>query len=204
MGATKRVAEICICCKKELQGGNTKFIITRFGNVLGSNGSVIPLFKRQIETGGPITVTHKDVIRYFMTIPEASQLVLEAASMGLGGEIFVFDMGKPIRIYDLALNMIALSGLKYPEDIDISITGLRPGEKIFEELLADGEKTKPTYHEKIMIAKCKTENIIDLERKIKELCALGPSTQNIEIVSKIKDLVPEYIPNNSMYDALNL
>jgi FlaA1/EpsC-like NDP-sugar epimerase len=139
-----------------------------------------------------------------MTIPEASQLVLEAASMGLGGEIFVFDMGKPVKIFDLAVNMIALSGLKYPEDIDISLTGLRPGEKIFEELLADGEKTKPTYHEKIMIAKCKTENIIDLERKIKELCALGPSTQNIEIVSKIKDLVPEYIPNNSMYDALNL
>ncbi|MDU8886153.1 nucleoside-diphosphate sugar epimerase/dehydratase [Yeosuana sp. MJ-SS3] len=204
MGATKRVAEICICCKKETQGGNTKFIITRFGNVLGSNGSVIPLFKRQIESGGPITVTHKDVIRYFMTIPEASQLVLEAASMGLGGEIFVFDMGKPVKIFDLAVNMIALSGLKYPEDIDISISGLRPGEKIFEELLADGEKTKPTYHEKIMIAKCKTENINDQEIKINELCSLSPTTQNIEIVSKIKDLVPEYIPNNSMYDALNL
>jgi len=129
---------------------------------------------------------------------------LEAASMGLGGEIFVFDMGKPIRIFDLALNMIALSGLRYPEDIGISITGLRPGEKIFEELLAHGEKTKPTYHEKIMIAKCKTENINDQEEKIKELCSLSPTTQNIEIVSKIKDLVPEYIPNNSMYDALNL
>jgi len=204
MGATKRVAEICICCKKEIEGGNTKFIITRFGNVLGSNGSVIPLFKKQIESGGPITVTHKDVIRFFMTIPEASQLVLEAASMGLGGEIFVFDMGKPIKIFDLALNMIALSGLNYPEDIDIAISGLRPGEKIFEELLADGEKTKPTYHEKIMIAKCKSDNIIDQERKIKELCSLSPTTQNIEIVSKIKDLVPEYIPNNSMYDALNI
>ena len=204
MGATKRVAEICICCKKEKDGGNTKFIITRFGNVLGSNGSVIPLFKNQIEAGGPLTVTHKDIIRYFMTIPEASQLVLEAASMGLGGEIFVFDMGEPVRIFDLAINMIALSGLKYPEDIDIKITGLRPGEKIYEELLADGENTKPTYHEKIMIAKCKPNNIEVIENKINTLCAVKPTTHNIEIVSKIKDLVPEYIPNNSMYDVLNV
>ena len=121
MGATKRVAEISLCCKRELSKGNTKFIITRFGNVLGSNGSVIPLFKKQIENGGPITVTHKDIIRYFMTIPESCQLVLEAATMGFGGEIFVFDMGKPVKIYDLAKNMIALSGLRFPEDIDIKI-----------------------------------------------------------------------------------
>jgi len=203
MGATKRVAEICIYCKKELSKGNTKFIITRFGNVLGSNGSVIPLFKNQIENGGPITLTHEDIIRYFMTIPEASQLVLEASSMGLGGEIFVFDMGKPVKIYDLAKNMIALSGLRYPEDIDIKITGLRPGEKIYEELLADGENTKPTYHEKIMIAKWKPNDAIKEEGLINELCALDPTTQNIEIVSKIKDLVPEYAPNNTLYDVLN-
>lgn len=203
MGATKRIAEICICCKKIESKGNTKFITTRFGNVLGSNGSVIPLFKKQIENGGPITVTHKDIIRYFMTIPEASQLVLEAASMGLGGEIFVFDMGKPVKIYDLAKNMIALSGLRYPEDIDIKITGLRPGEKIYEELLADGENTKPTYHEKIMIAKWKTNDAVKESDLISDLCALGPTTQNIEIVSKIKDLVPEYTPNNSQYDVLN-
>ena len=146
MGATKRIAELYVTCLKGK--GHTKFITTRFGNVLGSNGSVIPLFKKQIENGGPLTVTHKDITRYFMTIPEACQLVLEAAAMGNGGEIFVFDMGEPIEIFNLATNMIILSGLRYPEDIDIKITGLRPGEKIFEELLADGENTKKTYHEK--------------------------------------------------------
>ena len=203
MGATKRIAEMIICCQKNLKNTKTKFIITRFGNVLGSNGSVIPLFKKQIESGGPLTVTHKDIIRYFMTIPEASLLVLEAAAMGLGHEIFVFDMGKPIKIYDLALNMITLSGLKYPDDIDIKIIGLRPGEKIYEELLIDGENTKPTYHEKIMIAKCKPININEVENKIKELCLLGSNSQNIEIVSKIKNIVEEYNPNNSTYDVLN-
>ena len=135
MGATKRISEMCLFSQKKMFNGKTKFVITRFGNVLGSNGSVIPLFKKQIESGGPITLTHKDIIRYFMTIPEASQLVLEAAAMGLGEEIFVFDMGKPIKIIDLAKNMIALSGLNYPTDIDIKIIGLRPGEKIYEELL---------------------------------------------------------------------
>ncbi|WP_338733805.1 polysaccharide biosynthesis protein [Mangrovimonas cancribranchiae] len=204
MGATKRIAEMLICCQKEASNGKTKFIITRFGNVLGSNGSVIPLFKKQIENGGPLTVTHRDIIRYFMTIPEASQLVLEAAAMGLGYEIFVFDMGKPIRIFDLAVNMITLSGLRYPEDIDIKITGLRPGEKIFEELLIDGENTKPTYNEKIMIAKCKEIKIDKVRQSISELCALHSTTQNIEIVSKIKDIVPEYNPNNSKYDVLNI
>ena len=153
MGATKRIAELYVSCLKGK--GQTKFITTRFGNVLGSNGSVIPLFKRQIENGGPLTVTHKDITRYFMTIPEACQLVLEAAAMGNGGEIFVFDMGEPIKIFNLATNMIVLSGLRYPEDIDIKITGLRPGEKIYEELLADGENTKKTYHEKIMHCKIK-------------------------------------------------
>jgi FlaA1/EpsC-like NDP-sugar epimerase len=149
MGATKRIAEMYISCMH--QENKTKFITTRFGNVLGSNGSVIPLFKKQIENGGPLTVTHKDITRYFMTIPEASQLVLEAAAMGRGGEIFIFDMGKSVRIFDLAVNMIKLSGLRYPEDIDIKFTGLRPGEKLYEELLANGENTLPTYHQKIMI-----------------------------------------------------
>lgn len=201
MGATKRIAEMCISCFKS--NGKTKFITTRFGNVLGSNGSVIPLFKRQIEAGGPITLTHQDIIRYFMTIPEACQLVLEAAAMGLGQEIFVFDMGKPVRIFDLAKNLISLSGLKYPEDIDIKIIGLRPGEKIFEELLVDGENTKPTYHEKIMIAKFKEFNAEEVESKIIELCSISPNAQNIYIVSKIKEMVPEYSPNNSKYDVLN-
>ncbi|QRM91022.1 SDR family NAD(P)-dependent oxidoreductase [Lacinutrix sp. WUR7] len=203
MGATKRIAEICIFCQKNIVKGKTKFIITRFGNVLGSNGSVIPLFKKQIETGGPLTVTHKDIIRYFMTIPEASQLVLEAAAMGLGEEIFVFDMGKPVKIIDLAKNMIALSGLNYPEDIDIKIIGLRPGEKIFEELLIDGENTKPTYNEKIMIAQCRNVNASQLE-KIKKLLMLDSTSSNIEIVSLIKDIVPEYNPNNTKYDVLNI
>ena len=203
MGATKRIAEICIFCQKNIVKGKTKFIITRFGNVLGSNGSVIPLFKKQIESGGPLTVTHKDIIRYFMTIPEASQLVLEAAAMGLGEEIFVFDMGKPIKIVDLAKNMIALSGLNYPKDIDIKIIGLRPGEKIFEELLIDGENTKPTYNEKIMIAKCRDVNDNQLE-KIKKLLLLDSTSSNIEIVSIIKDIVPEYNPNNTKYDVLNI
>ena len=203
MGATKRIAEMLLSCQKNLTNHNTKFIITRFGNVLGSNGSVIPLFKKQIESGGPLTVTHKEIIRYFMTISEACQLVLEAAAMGLGQEIFVFDMGKPVKILDLAVNMIALSGLRYPEDIDIKIIGLRPGEKIFEELLIDGEDTKPTYNEKIMIAKSKSINIEKIEKNINELCSMNSNSQNIEIVSKIKDIVLEYSPNNSKYDALN-
>ncbi|MFL0352518.1 polysaccharide biosynthesis protein [Xanthomarina sp. GH4-25] len=204
MGATKRIAEMIVCCQNNTPSGKTKFIITRFGNVLGSNGSVIPLFKKQIESGGPLTVTHKDIIRYFMTIPEAAQLVLEASAMGLGHEIFVFDMGKPVKIYDLAINMITLSGFRFPEDISIKITGLRPGEKIFEELLVDGENTKPTYNEKIMIAKCKPINIGNMQENIEELCNLGPNSQNIEIVSKIKDIVLEYNPNNSKYDVLNI
>ena len=203
MGATKRIAEMCLFSQTKMLKGKTKFIITRFGNVLGSNGSVIPLFKKQIEAGGPITVTHKDIIRYFMTIPEASQLVLEAAAMGIGQEIFVFDMGKPVRIIDLAKNMIALSGLNYPEDIDIKIIGLRPGEKIYEELLIDGENTKPTYNEKIMIAKVKKVEDSACE-KIKALIAMDSTASNIEIVSLIKEIVPEYNPNNTKYDVLNI
>jgi len=201
MGATKRIAELYVNC---LQGkGQTKFITTRFGNVLGSNGSVIPLFKKQIENGGPLTVTHEDITRYFMTISEACQLVLEAATMGNGGEIFVFDMGESVKIFDLAKNMIILSGLRYPEDIDIKITGLRPGEKIYEELLADGENTRPTYHEKIMIAKTKPLDINVISEKIANLCLVNSKVQNLEVVSLIKQVLPEYISNNSKFEVLD-
>nr|WP_321234803.1 nucleoside-diphosphate sugar epimerase/dehydratase [uncultured Psychroserpens sp.] len=201
MGATKRIAELYINC---LQGkGHTKFVTTRFGNVLGSNGSVIPLFKKQIEAGGPLTVTHRDITRYFMTIPEACQLVLEAAAMGNGGEIFVFDMGESVKIFNLAKNMIVLSGLRYPEDIDIKITGLRPGEKIYEELLADGENTKATYHEKIMIARTKKLDTVEVEQKIINLTMVNLKMQNIEIVSLMKDIIPEYVSNNSKFEILD-
>ncbi|MFK7782898.1 polysaccharide biosynthesis protein [Psychroserpens sp.] len=201
MGATKRIAELYVNC---LQGkGQTKFITTRFGNVLGSNGSVIPLFKKQIDSGGPLTVTHQDITRYFMTISEACQLVLEAATMGNGGEIFVFDMGESVKIFDLAKNMIILSGLRYPEDIDIKITGLRPGEKIYEELLADGEKTRQTYHEKIMIAKTKQIDADDISQKIANLCLVNSKVQNLEVVSLIKHILPEYISNNSKFEVLD-
>ena len=201
MGATKRIAELYINCLKG--SGKTKFIITRFGNVLGSSGSVIPLFKKQIESGGPITVTHRDITRYFMTIPEACSLVIEAAAMGNGGEIFVFNMGNPIKIYDLAINMITLSGLKFPEDIEIKIIGLRPGEKIYEELLADGENTKPTYHEKIMIAKSKKIERKSLKQKIIDLQEKNRNFQSIEIVSRLKEIVPEYISKNSKFEVLD-
>ena len=194
MGASKRIAEIYVSCKQ--QESKTKFITTRFGNVLGSNGSVIPLFRKQIENGGPITLTHKKITRYFMTIPEASQLVLEAGAMGKGGEIFIFDMGESVKIYDLAKNMIKLSGLNYPEDIDIKITGLRPGEKLYEELLANGENTLPTYHEKIKISKARELDYVDLKSKIDELCIsnmfFGGNT-----IKLMKSIVPEYISKNS-------
>ncbi|MGV6831718.1 MAG: polysaccharide biosynthesis protein [bacterium] len=201
MGATKRAAEMYV---NSLKGeGETRFITTRFGNVLGSNGSVIPLFKKQIEAGGPLTVTHKDITRYFMTISEASLLVLEAAAMGNGGEIFVFDMGKSVKIFELAKNMIFLSGFSYPDEIDIKITGLRPGEKIYEELLADGENTKPTYHEKIMIAKTIKVDPKKIIPLVEELCSVQSNTQNLAIVSIIKNLIPEYISNNSKYEVLD-
>lgn len=178
------------------QEGKTKFITTRFGNVLGSNGSVIPLFKKQIEKGGPLTVTHKEVTRFFMTIPEASQLVLEAGAMGDGGEIFIFDMGESVKIFDLAKNMIKLSGLRYPEDIDIKITGLRPGEKLYEELLANGENTLPTYHKKIMISKSRELDYTLVRSKIDELC-VSNMFFNGSTVQLMKEIVPEFISNNS-------
>ena len=194
MGATKRIAEMYISCAQQHKG--TKFITTRFGNVLGSNGSVIPLFKKQIEKGGPLTVTHKDITRFFMTIPEAAQLVLEAGVMGEGGEIFIFDMGESVKIFDLAKNMIKLSGLKYPEDIDIKVTGLRPGEKLYEELLANGENTMPTYHKKIMISKSRELLYEETRSKINELCVANMFF-NENTVRLMKEIVPEYISNNS-------
>ncbi|TGV03960.1 polysaccharide biosynthesis protein [Flavivirga rizhaonensis] len=200
MGATKRMAEMYISClQKE---SKTKFITTRFGNVLGSNGSVIPLFKKQIENGTPLTLTHRDITRYFMTIPEASQLVLEAGTMGKGGEIFIFDMGESVKIYDLAKNMIKLSGLRFPEDIDIKITGLRPGEKLYEELLANGENTLSTYHKKIMISKTRELDYDKIKSEIEELCITN-RFQNNNIVMKMKRLIPEYKSNNSDYERFD-
>ena len=203
MGATKRVAEMYISCLSNSSNHNTKFTITRFGNVLGSNGSVIPLFKRQIESGGPLTLTHKDITRYFMTIPEACRLVLEAGTMGNGGEIYIFDMGKSVKIYNIAKRMINLSGLKYPEDIDIKITGLRPGEKLYEELLASGENTTQTYNENIMIAKNQKIDTQFIYDKISDLCISNKEHNNIETVKIIKDIVPEYKSNNSVYEKLD-
>jgi FlaA1/EpsC-like NDP-sugar epimerase len=203
MGATKRVAEIYIGCLSNAHSA-TKFTITRFGNVLGSNGSVIPLFKKQIENGGPLTLTHKDITRYFMTIPEACSLVLEAGTMGDGGEIYIFDMGKSVKIFDMAVRMISLSGLRYPEDIDIKITGLRPGEKLYEELLADGENTTNTYHEKIMIAKSLEINTSEVKKQIERLCIENNNATNNTIVEIIKQIVPEYLSNNSVYQKLDI
>lgn len=201
MGASKRIAEIYAQSINE--SSKTKFVTTRFGNVLGSNGSVIPLFRRQIEEGGPLTVTHEDVTRYFMTIPEACRLVLEAGSMGDGGEIYVFDMGEPVRIVDLAKKMISLSGLKLDKDIKIKITGLRPGEKLYEELLATDELTKPTHHPQILIADVKMNDIEHVKKAIVELIRLFESQDNLDAVAKMKDIVPEFISNNSIYSKLD-
>lgn len=208
MGASKRIAEIYVQSLNShlAQKGDvrfTRFITTRFGNVLGSSGSVIPKFRKQIEDGGPITVTHPDITRYFMTIPEACQLVLEAGNMGKGGEIYIFDMGKSIKIIDLAKKMIQLSGLKLGSDIQIVFTGLRPGEKIKEELLADQEKTLPTYHPKIMIAKVRTYDFATCLNDVNALIDLYNDQQNGTIVSKMKALVPEFISQNSIYEELD-
>ncbi len=201
MGATKRVAEIYAQSKNAISP--TQYITTRFGNVLGSNGSVIPLFKKQIEEGGPLSVTHPEVTRYFMTIPEAAQLVLEAGTLGDGGEIFVFDMGESVRIIDLAKNMIRLSGLELDKDIEIKISGLRPGEKLFEELLSDEENTVQTHHPKILKAKVRAYDHSEVAEKIRELIQLFGEQNNSEIVRRIKDLVPEYKSQNSPYSQLD-
>ncbi len=200
MGASKRIAEIYA---QHANGeSETKFITTRFGNVLGSNGSVIPLFQRQIEQGGPITVTDERVTRFFMTIPEACQLVLEAGAMGDGGEIFVFDMGESVKIIDLAKKMIKLSGLELGKDIEIKITGLRPGEKLYEELLAKEENTLPTHHPQILKAKMREEESVKLE-KIADLIQLFESQDNEKIVGMMKAIVPEFISNNSDFEKLD-
>ena len=202
MGATKRVAELYVSCLSNEKSA-TKFTITRFGNVLGSNGSVIPLFKKQIEKGGPLTLTHTEITRYFMTIPEACRLVLEAGTMGVGGEVYIFDMGKSVKIFDLAKRIISLSGFVYPDDIDIKITGLRPGEKLYEELLATGENTIKTYHEKIMIAKSPLIDCSEVKKRIIKLTEENASFTNQAIVASIKEIVPEYISNNSVYEKLD-
>jgi FlaA1/EpsC-like NDP-sugar epimerase len=201
MGATKRIAEIY--CQSLNKIGPTKFITTRFGNVLDSNGSVIPRFKKQIDEGGPVTVTHPEITRYFMTIPEACQLVLEAGALGKGGEIFIFDMGKSIRIADLAKKMIQLSGLTLGKDIQIVFTGLRPGEKIYEELLADKETTLPTHHEKIMIAKVREYDFDEFEKDINALINLFKIQNNEAIVKKMKEMLPEYVSANSEFERLD-
>ena len=200
MGASKRIAEMYAQFKN--QSGSTQFITTRFGNVLGSNGSVIPLFQKQIENGGPVTVTDERITRFFMTIPEACQLVLEAFTMGEGGEIFVFDMGESIKIIDLAKKMIQLSGLELNKDISIKITGMRPGEKLYEELLADEENTLATHHPKILIAKTR-ENSSQLGQEIDALIALFNKQNNQDIVMKMKEIVPEFISQNSTYEKLD-
>lgn len=204
MGCSKRICEIYVQSldKAEKDGlvkGHTQFVTTRFGNVLGSNGSVIPLFKEQIKKGGPVTVTHKDIIRYFMLIPEACKLVLEAGTMGNGGEIFCFDMGKPVKIVDLAERMIRLSGAK---NVEIKFTGLRDGEKLYEELLSEAETTKPTFHPKIKIATVREYDYDKASAKIDEL--IGESFEDdMEVVKKMKELVPEFKSRHSKYEALD-
>ncbi|MEO6454353.1 MAG: nucleoside-diphosphate sugar epimerase/dehydratase [Ginsengibacter sp.] len=223
MGASKRLAEIYVqsihqrlesdyfLIKNEDQTltlkpskNSIKFITTRFGNVLGSNGSVITRFKEQIEKGGPVTVTHPKITRFFMTIPEACQLVLEAGSMGKGGEIFVFDMGEPVPIVELAKKMIRLYGLTPEIDVRIKYTGLRPGEKLYEELLADSEKTVPTYHDKIMILKVRDQNFRVTKYDFMNLISLAKQKNGTtEMVAKMKDLVPEFVSNNSLFEKLD-
>jgi FlaA1/EpsC-like NDP-sugar epimerase len=201
MGASKRIAEIYI--QSLSTTANTKFITTRFGNVLGSNGSVIPRFRKQIESGGPITITHPDITRFFMTIPEACQLVLEAGTSGEGGEIYIFDMGESVKILDLAKKMIKLSGLTLDKDIKITYTGLRPGEKLYEELLANEENTIATHHNQIMIAKVKKYDFQEVDTKINQLISSFNAQNNFQIVAQMKALVPEFKSKNSVYEELD-
>ncbi len=207
MGASKRIAEIYVqSLFKKLQAENpdcTKFITTRFGNVLGSNGSVIPYFKKQIAEGGPVTVTHPDIIRYFMTIPEACTLVLEASTLGKGGEIFVFDMGQPVRILDLAKNMIRLAGYTPGQDIQIVFSGLRPGEKLYEELLNQKETTLPTENQKIMVAKVREFAFDEVSQQITQLIDTAHQGRTFETVALMKQIVPEYISKNSVFEQLD-
>ncbi|QXP60676.1 polysaccharide biosynthesis protein [Olleya sp. HaHaR_3_96] len=206
MGASKRIAEIYVQTlqNKVVDSKNrTHFVTTRFGNVLGSNGSVVPLFKRQIEEGGPLTITHPDIIRYFMTIPEACQLVLEAGAMGNGGEIFIFDMGEAVKIIDLAKKIIRLAGFTPYKEIDIKVVGLRPGEKLYEELLSDESTTLPTYNDKIMIAKVENNSNNKIENDITELIAFAKDKDNNAIVIKMKEIVPEFLSMNSDFEIFD-
>jgi FlaA1/EpsC-like NDP-sugar epimerase len=206
MGCSKRICEIYVqSLDKAIKSGKikgvTQFVTTRFGNVLGSNGSVIPLFKEQIKNGGPVTVTHPDIIRYFMLIPEACQLVLEAGTKGHGGEIFVFDMGKPVKIDDLAKRMIQLSGAK---DVKIEYTGLRQGEKLYEELLNVAETTKPSFHKKIRIANVIEYDYDTICDEIEELETICENYDKMATVRKMKQIVPEFKSNNSIYEQLDV
>ena len=208
MGASKRLAEIyvqslSIAISKGLHPGKTRFITTRFGNVLGSNGSVIPRFREQLAKGGPLTVTHPDIIRYFMTIPEACRLVLEAAFMGKGNEIFVFDMGTPVKIADLARRMIELAGLVPDKDIEIQYTGLRPGEKLYEELLAIKENTLPTLNEKIYRAQLREYDFKEINELMDPLVHLAVCVDKVRTVKLMKEIVPEFKSKNSEYEALD-
>jgi FlaA1/EpsC-like NDP-sugar epimerase len=198
MGCSKRICEIYVQALNKVS--KTQFVTTRFGNVLGSNGSVIPLFQEQIKNGGPVTVTHPNIIRYFMLIPEACKLVLEAGTKGKGGEIFVFDMGKPVKIADLAQRMIKLSGAKH---VRIQYTGLRAGEKLYEEMLNEKENTKPSFHEKIRIAQVREYDYKDVSKDIDELIALSGQFDDLATVKKMKQIVPEYRSNNSIYEELD-
>ena len=206
MGCSKRICEIyCQSLNRKINGqaGSrpvTQFVTTRFGNVLGSNGSVIPLFEKQIKAGGPVTVTDPDIIRFFMLIPEACKLVLEAGTHGVGGEIFVFDMGQPVRIADLARRMIRLSGAK---DVKVEYTGLRPGEKLYEEVLSTKEDTLPSFHEKIRIAKVCEYDYEAVNSQIVSLVSLSHTYNDMAIVGKMKEIVPEYVSNNSKYSVLD-
>ncbi|HET8885499.1 MAG TPA: nucleoside-diphosphate sugar epimerase/dehydratase [Salinimicrobium sp.] len=205
MGVSKRAAEIYVqsLFHKQKERAKTKFITTRFGNVLGSNGSVVPLFRKQIEKGGPVTITHPDIIRYFMTIPEACQLVLEAGAMGKGGEVFIFDMGAPVKILDLAIKMIKLAGYTPNKQIRIRITGLRPGEKLYEELLSDKSKTLPTHHEKIMIAQDEVRVYDQINSSIEDIINSASEMQGPIVVAKLKELVPEFKSSNSAFEILD-
>jgi FlaA1/EpsC-like NDP-sugar epimerase len=205
MGCSKRICEIYVqsldkAIKEGKINGVTQFVTTRFGNVLGSNGSVIPVFRKQIKHGGPVTVTHPDIYRYFMLIPEACKLVLEAGTMGKGGEIFVFDMGAPVRIADLARRMIKLSGAK---NIEIVYNGLRDGAKLYEEVLNDEEVTMPTFNSKIKIAKVREYDIDEVNRQIEQLVNDSYKFDNMLTVKQMKEIVPEYKSNHSVYESLD-
>lgn len=205
MGCSKRICEIYVqSLDKAIKDGKvegiTQFVTTRFGNVLGSNGSVIPLFKEQIKRGGPVTVTHPDIIRFFMLIPEACKLVLEAGTMGHGGEIFVFDMGKAVKIVDLAKRMIQLSGAK---DVEIKFTGLRDGEKLYEEVLNENENTQPTIHPKIQIARVREYDYADACRQVDALVRASVAEDDMQIVRRMKEMVPEFVSKHSVYEILD-